>query len=47
MACIPPFDALETALSETLVRTRKYAITGRTLELFDENGKSFALLEAR
>jgi heat shock protein HslJ len=46
MACVPPFDALEKALSETLRRTRRYAITGGTLELLDESGRSLALLEA-
>jgi heat shock protein HslJ len=46
MACVPPFDALENALSETLRRTRRYAVTGRTLELLDESGQSLALLEA-
>ena len=46
MACVPPFDALEKALSETLARTRRYAVTGGTLELLDESGRSLALLEA-
>jgi heat shock protein HslJ len=46
MACLPPLDAQENALSETLWRTRRYAITGGTLELFDESGQSLALLEA-
>ena len=46
MACVPPFDALEKALSETLARTRRYAVTEGTLELLDESGRSLALLEA-
>jgi len=46
MACLPPLDALEKELSETLRRTRRNAVTGRTLELFDESGRSLALLEA-
>jgi copper homeostasis protein (lipoprotein) len=46
MACLPPLDALEKALSETLGRTRRYAVTGGTLELVDESGRSLALLEA-
>ena len=46
MACVPPFDALEKTLSETLARTRRYAVTGGTLELLDEGGRSLALLEA-
>ena len=46
MACLPPLDALEKELSETLRRTRRNAVTGRTLELFDESGQSLALLEA-
>jgi heat shock protein HslJ len=46
MACLPPLDAMEKALSETLRRTRRYSVTGGTLELFDEGGRSLALLEA-
>ncbi|HET9037656.1 MAG TPA: META domain-containing protein, partial [Myxococcaceae bacterium] len=46
MACLPPLDALENALLETLRRTRRYAVTGGTLELFGENGQTLALLEA-
>ena len=46
MACLPPLDALEKELSETLRRTRRYAVTGGTLELLDESGRSLALLEA-
>jgi heat shock protein HslJ len=46
MACVPPFDALERSLAETLGRTRRYAITGGTLELLDQSGRSLALLEA-
>jgi heat shock protein HslJ/uncharacterized lipoprotein NlpE involved in copper resistance len=45
MACVPPFDALENALSKTLAHTRRYAVTGGTLELFDASGQSLALLE--
>ena len=46
MACVPPFDALERSLAETLGRTRRYAITGGTLELLDQSGGWLALLEA-
>lgn len=45
-ACLPPLDALEASLSQTLASTRRYALTGRTLELFDDGGRSLALLEA-
>ena len=46
MACPPPLDALEQSLGEMLVKTRRWQITGPTLELLDEAGASTALFEA-
>jgi heat shock protein HslJ len=46
MACPPPLDAMEISLIGTLDRTRRYRIVAQTLELFDAEGASLALLEA-
>jgi heat shock protein HslJ len=46
MACPPPLDGLERLLVSALDRTRSYRITAQTLELFDAEGHSLALLEA-
>jgi heat shock protein HslJ/uncharacterized lipoprotein NlpE involved in copper resistance len=46
MACPPPLDRLEQALSEMLARTRRWRVTANTLELLDEAGATTALLEA-
>lgn len=46
MACPPPLDAWEGALAEVLDRTRSFRIVSQTLELYDEEGRSLASLEA-
>ncbi len=46
MACAPPLGDMERRLAETLSNTRRWQVTGPTLELSDENGQSLALLEA-
>jgi copper homeostasis protein (lipoprotein) len=46
MACAPPLGDMERRLAETLSRTRRWQVTGPTLELIDEQGQSLALLEA-
>lgn len=46
MACPPPLDALERALSETLSDARGYRISGETLALHDTKGEVIAQLTA-
>jgi copper homeostasis protein (lipoprotein) len=46
MACAPPLGDLERRLAGTLANTRRWQVTGPTLELSDEDGLSLALLEA-
>ncbi|MEJ2521808.1 MAG: META domain-containing protein [Gammaproteobacteria bacterium] len=46
MACPPPLDAWERALVSALSQARAWQVEGNTLELFDESGKSIALLRA-
>jgi copper homeostasis protein (lipoprotein) len=46
MACAPPLGDMERRLAETLANTRRWQVTGPTLELSDEQGQSLALLEA-
>jgi putative lipoprotein len=46
MACPPPLDALEKSLVDVLTRTKRWLVTGNTLELRDEQGSQIALFEA-
>jgi copper homeostasis protein (lipoprotein) len=46
MACAPPLGDMERRLADTLSNTRRWQVTGPTLELLDEQGASLALLEA-
>ena len=46
MACLPPLDALERRLMDTLARTRKWQIHANTLQFRDEAGTTTALFEA-
>jgi putative lipoprotein len=46
MACPPPLDDLERSLRNLLTDARRWCVLGNTLEFFDEEGSSIALLEA-
>ena len=46
MACVPPLDALERRLADTLIRTRGWEVHANTLQLVDETGNRIALFEA-
>jgi copper homeostasis protein (lipoprotein) len=46
MACAPPLGDMERRLSEMLSNARRWQVNGPTLELFDEQGQTLALLEA-
>lgn len=46
MACPPPLDAQERALAQALGKTRRHAIAGDSLTLFDESGAAIATCEA-
>lgn len=46
MACPPPLDALERALTETLVEARGWRVIGPGMELLDGRGRPIALFEA-
>ncbi len=46
MACPPPLDAHERALTEVLAATREYGIEGPALVLYDEQREPLAVLQA-
>lgn len=46
MACPAPLDELEKKLGETLGKTKRWRITGNSLEFFDERGAAAAFFEA-
>lgn len=46
MACPPPLDAQERALSQALGKTKRHAIAGDSLTLFDEKGTAIVTCEA-
>ena len=46
MACPPPFDALEKALSQSLTASAQWRIEGSRLELLDDAGAQVLLCEA-
>jgi len=46
MACPPPLDAHERALTDLLERTRSWRVYANTLELYGENRTPLALLQA-
>lgn len=46
MACPPPLDAREAALTDALAATRSFAIAGSALVLYDEARAPLALLQA-
>lgn len=46
MACPPPLDALEKALSKSLTATTQWRIEGSRLELLDDAGAQALLCEA-
>ena len=46
MACPPPLDARERALTEVLAATREYGIEGPALVLYDDRREPLAVLQA-
>jgi uncharacterized lipoprotein YbaY/heat shock protein HslJ len=46
MACPPPLDARERALTEVLAATREYGIEGSALVLYDERREPLAVLQS-
>jgi uncharacterized lipoprotein YbaY/heat shock protein HslJ len=46
MACPPPLDARERALTEVLAETREYGIEGPALVLYDERRERLAVLQS-
>ena len=46
MACPPPMDAHERALSTMMSQAKHWRVLGNTLELFDESGCSVVLFQA-
>lgn len=46
IACPPPLDALEKNLADVLAKTKRWLITGNTLEFRDGTGSQIALFEA-